>query len=145
MRSVLRGIVYIAAAFVLSACSMNETSGPSPALPNSSWVATSIDDSPVIDDAQPSLAFDANLNVSGNSSCNRLTGSATVAGKALNFGALATTRMACAEALMEQELRFFVALNEVQSWAIDPDSGELLLNNSAGRPIIRLDPATAEE
>ena len=56
--------------------------------------------------------------VSGSSGCNRFHGSFKVDGKMLAIGSLATTRMACEEAVMAQEQEFLRALQSAETWAI---------------------------
>lgn len=56
--------------------------------------------------------------VSGSSGCNRFHGPFEVDGKALTVGALATTRMACEDAVMAQEQEFLRALQSARSWGI---------------------------
>jgi heat shock protein HslJ len=56
--------------------------------------------------------------VSGSSGCNRFHGEFKVEGTALTIGPLATTRMACDEAVMAQEQEFLRALQSAATWAI---------------------------
>jgi heat shock protein HslJ len=56
--------------------------------------------------------------VSGSSGCNRFHGEFKVEGAALTIGPLATTRMACDEAVMAQERQFLQALESATKWAI---------------------------
>jgi heat shock protein HslJ len=56
--------------------------------------------------------------VSGSSGCNRFHGSFKVDGKMLAIGSLATTRMACEDAVMAQEQEFLRALQSAETWAI---------------------------
>ena len=56
------------------------------------------------------LAFSADGTVSGNASCNQFHGTATVTGSSVSFGPIATTKKACAEAVMSQEQRYLEAL-----------------------------------
>ena len=48
----------------------------------------------------------------------------------MTFGALGSTRMACAPALMDQEARFFQAIETAERWSLDEH--RLLLIHSAG-------------
>lgn len=48
----------------------------------------------------------------------------------MSFGALGSTKMACAPALMEQEARFFQALRSAERWSVDEHG--LLLIYAAG-------------
>lgn len=64
--------------------------------------------------------------VSGNATCNRYMGTCTVAGRAIAFGALATTRMACAAPeLAAQEQAYLAALGRAAAWEVSGDVLEL--------------------
>ncbi len=71
----------------------------------------------------------------GSGGCNRMMGSYTLDGRALSFGQVAATRMACIEA-MEQEAAFFQALDQVREWRVSGDALELL--DQRGSVVARL-------
>src|SRR5262245_19777041 len=56
------------------------------------------------------LRIGADGRVSGNTGCNRFSGSATMDGSAISFSPLASTRRGCEEALMAQETAMLNAL-----------------------------------
>lgn len=61
--------------------------------------------------SKPTLAFPDVGRVAGNGSCNRFTGSVTVAGDTIKMGALASTRMACMDNnISKQEDTYLKAL-----------------------------------
>jgi putative lipoprotein len=62
----------------------------------------------------------------GRGGCNPYFGTATVEGERVSFGPLGATKMACPPALMDQERRFFAALEGAERWALD-DGGLFLL------------------
>jgi putative lipoprotein len=76
--------------------------------------------------------------VSGTGGCNRMGGRATISGGAITFGRIASTRMACAPAVMDQEDRFFAALEAVRTWRIDPAQRTLALLDADGKQIVVL-------
>lgn len=92
---------------------------------------------PVIEGSSVMLHF-ADGQVTGNSGCNRLTGSyqaGEAAGDgplAISFGPLAMTKMACPEERMAQEQAFTALLQAVTSYTFDP-AGNLLLAAPDGR------------
>ena len=61
---------------------------------------------------QPSLEFPTEGRASGNGSCNRFNGIVIVADDGIKFSGLATTRKACAEAVMRQEEAYLAALRD---------------------------------
>jgi heat shock protein HslJ len=72
------------------------------------------------DETVPHLVFDLEeAHVSGSTGCNRIAGAFALSEDELRFGALATTRMACAEEVMQRERRFLEALARVTSFELD--------------------------
>jgi heat shock protein HslJ len=79
-------------------------------LVNSEWLLKDLGGSEVIDNVQATLAFGEAGKVSGNGSYNRFFGSAKINGIAIELGPLGPTRMACPEAVMNQEAKYMGAL-----------------------------------
>jgi heat shock protein HslJ len=97
---------------------VSETTGVN--LTGTSWQLTELNGDPATPGAggkEPSLSFTDDGKVSGFSGCNRFTGSFQGDGGALSFSPLASTRMACAEG-MEQEQRILAMLTEVERYSI---------------------------
>ncbi len=109
-------------------------SGGADALWGTSWRLENLAGAAVLAGAAATLEFPEAGRVAGNASCNRFFGSLEVAGDTLSFGAIGTTRRACAEEVNEQERRFLAALEAAERFEID--GGQLLLY-SAGleRPL----------
>ena len=83
-----------------------------PALDATRWVLVELAGEPVANAATgeaPDLELEGG-RVSGTGGCNRLTGTYETSGDTLRFGPLATTRMACEEAVMRRETAFLAAL-----------------------------------
>lgn len=89
------------------------------------WVVEDIAGTGIVDSSRATLMLDGG-KVAGSGSCNRYFGPYTLVGDKLTFGNMASTMMACPEALMEQEQRFLQALQQVQSFEFTPD-GALVL------------------
>jgi len=90
-----------------------------------------------IPDGPPAtLRFDAEGHAGGHSGCNRYTGGYALTGEGLTFGPVAATRMACAPAAMDLEMRVFDVLTRTDRFGID-ESGALVLH-AAGVAIARL-------
>jgi heat shock protein HslJ len=101
-----------------------------PGLTGTTWRAETIMGRPVIDASASTVTFEADGRVHGGGGCNRYFGSSTIDGEQVSFGALGSTKMACAPAMMDQEARFFQALEAAQRWSLDEHG--LLLIHSAG-------------
>jgi copper homeostasis protein (lipoprotein) len=74
--------------------------------------------------------------VQGFAGCNHVNGGYTLEGKALRFGVLATTRMACANG-MDTEAAFLAALEATRGWKIEGDT--LALTNAEGATLARFE------
>jgi len=90
------------------------------------WRVEDIAGGGIIDASNVTLAFAPGGRVSGSGGCNRYTGGVELTGEGLRFGP-AATMIACAEALMAQERRFFEALGRVDRFDIAPDGALVLL------------------
>ena len=85
----------------------------------------------VLDRAQATLEFPSEGQASGNGFCNRFNGVVTAEENAIQFGGIAATRKACAEAAMRQEDAYFAALRDAERFELE---GESLLIYAANRP-----------
>ena len=101
------------------------------------WLVEDIQARGVMDYLQTTLQVSSGGGVSGFGGCNRYFGEAEIDGDKIRFGALGSTRMACPEAIMDQESRFFAALELVRFWRVEP-TGLLHLLDKDGTTIIRL-------
>ncbi|MBZ9655155.1 META domain-containing protein [Phyllobacterium lublinensis] len=101
------------------------------------WLAEDIGGG-VIDYAQTTLMIKSDGSVSGSGGCNRFMTSASIDGSKITFKPAAATRMMCAPALMDQEQKFFSALEQTRSFAIDSATKKLLLHNADGKITARL-------
>lgn len=90
----------------------------------------------VPDGPPATLRFDAEGRATGHGGCNRFTGSYALTGEGLSFGPMAATRMACAPAAMDLEMRVFDVLTRTDRFGTD-DTGALVLY-TADAPIARL-------
>ena len=67
-----------------------------------------------------------------------MAGTATIDGDSIAFGPLAATKMACAPAVMDQEAKFFAALDEARRWQLDQARDKLLLLDADGDALLVL-------
>ncbi|MGH7390374.1 MAG: META domain-containing protein [Candidatus Rokuibacteriota bacterium] len=111
-------------------------------LAGTSWVVEQIDGSDVVERGSATVDFGTPpTRVSGRTSCNRYSASLTAAGDTLRIDQAATTKMACAPSLMDQERRFLAALGAVTTYRREGD--RLLLLDEGGRARLRLSRGTA--
>ena len=91
----------------------------------------------VMNRVQTTLEFLSDGQVSGSGGCNRFSGSYQRQGDALSFGPIAATRMACPEAVMNQETAFLAVLESVASYQWTAE-GFLVLHPADGGAPTRL-------
>jgi heat shock protein HslJ len=75
--------------------------------------------------------FGADGKLSGNAGCNTYNGTYTTDGDKITIGPLATTRMACEQAVMDQETAYLNALANAATFNLGKDSLELRDANGA--------------
>ena len=100
------------------------------------WLAESIRGGGVIDRLQTVLEVGADGAISGTGGCNAMRGRATISGDTIIFGSIASTRKACSPAVMDQESKFFAALNDTQTWRVDPVRRKLILMDGNRNPVV---------
>ncbi len=102
------------------------------------WLAEDIGGRGVLDNVQTVLTIAADGSVSGSGGCNRMFGMAEIKDDKISFGPIGSTMMACPEAVMDQEHRFFLSLDEVESWQIDEAQDKLILLDKGGETLLVL-------
>jgi heat shock protein HslJ len=80
-------------------------------LSGTEWVLSDLAGTPALPGGKATLGFPEAGRVAGNGSCNRFTGAVVITGDQLKIGPLASTRMACDEAVDQQEAMYFKALD----------------------------------
>lgn len=75
-------------------------------------------------------SFGADGSVTGSGGCNRFNGSYTRTGDTLSIGPLATTRIACAQPIMDQENAYLAALQA--STTLELRASQLRLGDASG-------------
>ncbi len=87
-------------------------------LTGTEWLLEDLGGAGVIDNLQTTLRFDEANRISGRGGCNQYRGAAQLTGEAsespFTVGAVASTRMMCSPAVMNQETRYFQALEKAQ-------------------------------
>ena len=129
-------------------CSANGSHGAAAAfdvasVQGSQWELLSLGGTPVLESGnKPTLTFPEPGRIAGSASCNRYSGSAQVTpdGKlALSApNAIAVTRMACAEAaLNEQEMRFLQLLGSAGQMKLEGDQLSIRTGERADALVFR--------
>jgi putative lipoprotein len=108
-------------------------------LSGTNWLVEDIAGRGVVKNSQASIRFDEGGRASGNTGCNRFNGAVTIEGNTIKFGQMAITKRGCIPSLMDQELRFLKALEEVSSFAMGKN-GLLYLDGPNSEQLFRLSP-----
>ena len=83
-------------------------------LSRTEWRLEELGGNKLLDNSEATLYFPESGKIAGNGSCNRFFGTVEVNGKALKLGPLASSRMACPEAIMNQERKYLEALQSAE-------------------------------
>nr|MDT0523253.1 META domain-containing protein [Streptomyces sp. DSM 41633] len=84
--------------------------------------------------SKPTLTIADDGAVSGSTGCNRITGHATVSESSIEFGPLATTRMACPPEVTEVEQAVLRVLKGTVQTTLDAD--QLKLSGADGNGLV---------
>jgi heat shock protein HslJ len=87
-----------------------------------------------MDGVQATLTFPEVGKIAGNGSCNRFFGPGEISGATIKLGPLASTRMACPEAVMNQEMKYLAALQAAERFEWK-DPYLLIYCKSFGKPL----------
>lgn len=126
----LKGLALVS----LLTISMVPAFADAPPSPFGKWIAEDINGNGVIDNLQTTLEI-ADGRASGRGGCNRFNAAITIEGDALSIGPAMSTKMACAAAAMDQEQKFFDALEKVAKWKLD--GSKLVLMDVGGSAILQ--------
>jgi heat shock protein HslJ/uncharacterized lipoprotein YbaY len=108
---------------------------PGTLLQGPEWVVEDIAGGGIIDRSRITLNFGADGRLWGRASCNTYQGEYTLTGETLTLALSATTMMACAPALMDQERKVFDVLGRIRAFELDP-TGALILKADDGRTLL---------
>jgi putative lipoprotein len=126
------------AALLATACAGEPVRDAVPDLADTQWAVEDIGGAGVVDNAQTTLNIEAGGRISGTGGCNRYFGDATFSAGEIEFGPLGSTRMACPAPILDQEMRFFAALEASRSYRQDPVTGLLFFMDEGGSDVLRL-------
>jgi heat shock protein HslJ len=92
-----------------------------------SWTVTDLGGAAPVADTEITMTFSDAGAVSGSGGCNRFTSIYRITGEGMSFGPIGATRMACPGPAMDQEMRFFAALEQVRAFDIAEDGSLVLI------------------
>jgi putative lipoprotein len=124
---------------LLAACAHQQ---PAPAMTDpkslggTPWLLEDLSGRGVIDNSHVTLQFMADGKVAGSGGCNRYSGSMALKGAQIEFTPMASTMMACAPALMDQETRYFAALTQADTVTFDRTGALLIRVKGETKPLL---------
>ncbi|WP_051168176.1 META domain-containing protein [Marinospirillum minutulum] len=98
------------------------------------WQIEDINGEGIIDSSHLTITFDDKGQVYGSATCNRYGSSYELTSEGLTFGQSLATKMACPEALMNQEQKFLETFNEISQFDIN-ENGALILKSHNGKTL----------
>jgi heat shock protein HslJ len=111
-----RFFIAIAAAAFLAGCAGEPGAREDP-LAGTGWLLDALNGGPVLAEATVTLNFGADGRLSGSDGCNQYSTTYTLSGSSLTVSEpIATTRMACPDAIMQQGSAYLEALGKVASY-----------------------------
>ncbi|HUF36806.1 MAG TPA: META domain-containing protein [Gemmatimonadales bacterium] len=118
----------------LAGCTQRSPAPDGTNLPGTAWRLEDLGGAGVVDRVEATLEFPEPGKVAGKGSCNRFFGSVEISGASISFGPMGSTRMACVEAVMNQEAKYLEALQAAERYEIE---GTVLLIHarSLDRPL----------
>jgi heat shock protein HslJ len=112
-------LVALLFSFALAGCAANAPGHSADALQGSAWRLEDLGGAGVLDRVEATLEFTEAGKVAGRGSCNRFFGTVKISGPSIAFGPIGATRMACVEAVNNQETRYFKALESAERYTLN--------------------------
>ena len=103
-------------------------------LQGTSWRLEDLGGVGVVDKVEATLEFTQGGKIEGHGSCNRFSGTADVSGTTIRIGPVAATLMGCADAVMNQEKKYFEALRNVERFTLE-DTTLLIFYKNNEKPL----------
>ena len=91
-------------------------------LNGTAWRLEDLGGAGVVDKVEATLEFTEGGKLAGRGSCNSFSGTAETLGATIKIGPVAATLMACPEAVMNQEKKYFEALRNAERFVVDGET-----------------------
>ncbi|MBW4692542.1 MAG: META domain-containing protein [Lyngbya sp. HA4199-MV5] len=98
-----------------------------PQFADTEWFLEDLNGTGVVDNLQTTFRFNGRDRVTGQGGCNRYTAQAQLMGDRFTVGAIASTKKLCPPAVMDQENRYFQALQTAERVSVSLNGTSLLV------------------
>lgn len=85
------------------------------------WSLTQLNGQPLATGSGISAVFTAEGKLAGSGGCNQYNGTYTISGNSITISPLASTMMACEQAVMDQEQAYLTALGQAKTYSVKND------------------------
>jgi heat shock protein HslJ len=128
----------LASLVLLMGCAGRGTVGaPSPgSVTGTVWRLVELDGNPAVPGHEATLELSKDGRASGRGSCNRFSGTVAISGNRIEFGPLASTKMACADAAANaQETKYLDALQKAERFDLEEGDTLLVYSSATDKPL----------
>lgn len=108
--------------------------GEAGGLVGTAWRLEYLGGAGVLDRVEATLEFPEAGKIAGSGSCNRFFGTVIISGESITISPLGSTRMACAEGVMNQEEKYLKALQDAERFTRD-GSTLLIYGKGIAKPL----------
>lgn len=143
MKKVLVVFCLCAGLLILAACASSSQQTGGGELTGNVWVVTELLGESILTDTGISIQFTSDGTLSGSSGCNQYNGKYTASGSTITINTpLATTMMACAQPVMDQESVYLKALGDAKSYTVK--GSDLTLAGADSKTLINFEAQTQD-
>jgi heat shock protein HslJ len=135
MKKSMVAITIMACLLLLSACYSWGSETTDANLTTPLWALSTIMNKELVPGSGITTQFTSDGKISGSAGCNQYSGTYTISGTSMQISStLSSTRMACAQEIMDQETAYLKALGEVKMYTVSET--ELLLSDANNKSIL---------
>ena len=133
MKKTMLMVAGLAALLSLAACASTGSQADG-GITGKVWILDSLNGAAPVPNTTVTAEFSEDGQVGGSAGCNRYSGGYSISGSGIQFTQpMASTMMACEQAVMDQETAYFQALAAAKSFVIKGD--QLTLSDEGGKAI----------
>jgi len=134
-KSIIFVVLYLGAVALVACAPYSSQGGGGGDLTGQVWALSEMKGKGLVPDTGITAQFTSDGKIGGSAGCNQYSGTYTVSGNTITISSpLASTMMACAPDVMEQEAAYLKALGEAKTYSVIGD--QLTFNNAANTTLM---------